>query len=122
MPFGLRVPVGVNESGGANITRTEGENTLKILKLALAEGGDENGFQDLGITGSLIFSKRDFSFRANAEAEINRILNKFPELVELDPNNPIEIEFGKEGDVSLSFKYVDLITQDVNEFQQSFLR
>ena len=123
MAKGLKVPVGVDKRGRALIESNESENTKKILKLAFSEGGDKNPFQLLGIDNRLIFSVDNASFRAKALKAINQILSKFIDLVALSENDPIQIsETGVEGEVQLTFFYIDLLTNKKEEFNQVFLR
>lgn len=123
MAKGLKVPVGVDKRGRALVESDESENTKKILKLAFSEGGDKNPFQLLGIDNRLIFSVDNASFRAKALKAINQILSKFIDLVALSENDPIQIsETGVEGEVQLTFFYIDLLTNKKEEFNQVFLR
>ena len=123
MAKGLKVPVGVDKRGRALIESNEPSNTKKILKLAFCEGGDNNPFQQLGIDNRLIFSIDNASFRAKALKAINQILSKFIDLVALSENDPIQIsETENEGEVQLTFFYIDLLTNKKEEFNQVFLR
>lgn len=122
MPTGLRVPVGVGKSGGANIETNEAEQLKKLLFLALAEGGDDNPFQTLGLDPGLVFEIRGPAFLGRASQSIQRILAKFSDRVALDPNSPITMRRDVEGEVEVSFSYVDLSTNKVEEFQAKFVR
>jgi len=123
MAKGLKVPVGVDKRGRALIENDESENTKKILKLAFSEGGDNNPFQQLGIDSRLIFSIDNASFRGRVLKAINQVLSKFTDLVALSDNEPIQItETENEGEVNLTFFYIDLLTNKKEEFNQIFLR
>ena len=123
MAKGLKVPVGVDKRGRALIENDESNNTKKILKLAFSEGGDNNPFQQLGIDSRLIFSIDNASFRGRVLKAINQVLSKFTDLVALSDNEPIQItETENEGEVNLTFFYIDLLTNKKEEFNQIFLR
>lgn len=123
MAKGLKVPVGVDRRGRARIETDESENTKKILKLAFSEGGDYNPFQTLGISNRLVFSIQNSAFRGKVLKAINQILSKFTELVALSENDPITFsETDNEGEIMVSFFYIDLLTDSKKEFNQVFIR
>lgn len=122
MPTGLKIPVRVNKSGGAAIETNETKQTNKLLFQALAEGGDNNAFQDLGIKGKLIFSVMDAAFRGRALRAIEVILAKFAERIALKPDQPIRFEELKNGEIEVSFEYLDLLTNKPEEFKRKFTR
>jgi len=120
MATGLRIPVGVNKSGGAAIETDDSRQKQKLLTLAFSEGGDDNPFHTLGLDPGLIFSIKDAQFRGKAKLEIERILSDFEGLILLDPNEPIKFDFDTLGEVELSFQYVDLETNRPQEFRRTF--
>lgn len=123
MAKGLKVPVGVDKRGRALIESNESNNTKKILKLAFSEGEDHNPFQKLGIDNRLIFSVDNPAFRGKVLKAINQVLSKFTELVALSDNDPITFnETTIDGEVQLTFFYIDLLTNKKEEFNQVFLR
>jgi len=125
MPTGLKVPVRVNKSGGAAIETNESEQEKKMLELAFGEGDDKNPFQDLGIRGrNLIFSVMGAGFQARALRESERILAKFSETVALKPDEPIvfNVENQDKGEIEMSFEYVDLFTNNVEQFRTPFAK
>jgi len=123
MPTGLAIPVGVNKSGGARIEANESKQLRKILILALSEGGDSNPFQQLGLIPGLIFSIDNSAFRGRAERTLKAILAKFSDRVELAPDEQIKFEKGTvEGEIIMSFKYVDKLINKVEEFRLKFTR
>jgi len=96
-----------------------------LLLLALQEGGDDNPFQDLGIDRSILFSVIDAAFRGRAERAINQVLAKFADRIQLAPDKPILFEIipgtpDKDPSVEVSFEYVDLTTDKVEEFRNNF--
>ena len=123
MPTGLQVPVGVNKSGGASIVTNESKQLRKMLILAFSEGGDKNPFQELGLDPGLIWSVNNVSFRGRATRALNVILAKFIDRVELSPNQPIRFEESEnEGEIIMSFEYVDKLTDKVEDFRLPFTR
>lgn len=122
MPTGLKVPVGVDKSGGAKIETDIVEQTKKLLVLAFSEGGDDNAFQNLGIGPGLIFSVKNASFRGKAERTVRLVLKKFIDRVALVPGDEITFDDSVEGEVELRFRYVDLQTGTTEEFIKRFVR
>lgn len=117
MPTGLKVPVRVDESGGAAIERDESKQLDKMLILAFSEGDDNNPFQNLGLDKTLIFSVQSAAFRGRAIRAIDLILAKFRDRVELAPDSPIKFEDKGNGEVEVSFEYIDLFTDKVETFR-----
>lgn len=122
MPTGLRIPVGVNKSGGASVETDEAAQNRKLLILALSEGEDNNPFQKLGGFRELIFQLKNAGVRARAESRLKQILGRYSDRIQLAPDKPIEFDFSGEGEVVLQFSYVDLLTNTVEEFRQTFKR
>lgn len=122
MPTGLRVPVGVNKSGGANIESDEPEQTKKMLFLALSEGGDDNPFQNLGLQGDLIFSIQNPAFRGRALKAVERVIARFSDRLVLAPGESIKFEADDTSEITMSFQYVDISTDKVEDFEMKFVR
>jgi len=121
MPTGLKIPVRVDNQGRADVESNETKNTQKILNLAFSEGGDKNPFQSLGLDDRVIFSLKTPAFRGKALNAVNNILNKFPELVRLIEGT-VEFENKVEGEFTITFEYLDLLTQKVETFAQRFFK
>lgn len=121
MPKGLKIPVGVDNRGRAAIEKNESKNTMKILTLALQQGGDNNAFQLLGIDDRLIFGIKTAAFRGKATQAVKRIVSKFPELIRIDEST-ISFDDTVEGELTILFKYIDLLTNKEQEFRQGFKR
>lgn len=122
MPTGLKVPVRVSQSGGAAIETSEPEQLKKMLFLALSEGDDDNPFQLLGLPGNLIFQVQGSAFRGKAERALNNVLAKFADRISLRPDEPIKFEEKGDGEIEMSFEYIDLLTDKVEDFRARFLR
>jgi hypothetical protein len=122
MASGLKIPVGVDKSGGAAIESSSQRELKKLLFLALSEGGDDNPFQRLGLSSDLIFRVKDASFRSLALREIQRVLAQFSDRVEIFPDEPITFNEDVSGQVECSFKYIDKESHSVQEFSTKFVR
>ena len=116
MPTGLKIPVGVSQSGGAAIEKNESKQLNKILILAFSEDDDENSFQDVGLFGGLIFSIPNAALRGRAERLLNNKLANFADRVLLEPGQPIRFEDLGDGDFEMSFDYIDLLTDKPETF------
>lgn len=120
MATGLKIPVGVNKSGGAAVETDVVKQKKKLLQLAFSVGGDKNPFQTLGIDPNLIFSIKDGFFQSKARSEVERIFDNFSEFVTLAADNPITFEDVTEGEIEMTVKYVDLEVDEVQTFTQKF--
>jgi len=123
MTMGLKVPVGVSTSGGAYIEKSDGEQMKKILFLALSQGDDKNPFQNLGREiNELIFRIKKPSTQARAKDILERVLAKFSDRIQLAPDAVITFQDIGEGEWEMSFEYVDLALDKVQEFKKKFTR
>jgi len=121
MPKGLKIPVGVDQRGRAAVEKNESKNTAKILTLAFSEGGDANPFQSLGLDDRLIYGIKTSAFRGKALQAVNTILAKYKELVRIIEGS-VEFDESKAGEVQLSFKYIDLLTDKEENFLATLRR
>ena len=116
---GMAVPVGVNKSGGAKLNpKTNHFN--QTLALAFAEGGDKDPFQNLGISSDVIFQINDINAQAKIKRRIEQIANKFQGQISLDPEMPVVFKHNKEGELEMTVKYIDLATDEEEEFTNVF--
>lgn len=122
MPTGLRIPVGVNKSGGAAVETNEAEQNRKLITLALSEGDDNNAFQKLGGFRELIFQIKNAGVRARAETRLRQILAKYSDRIQLSTDQPIEFVTDNANEIELRFSYIDLLTNRVQDFQQKFFK
>jgi len=120
MATGLKVPVGVDKSGGARVETSVVEQKKKLLFQAFSPGQDKNAFQTLGLDPGLIFSIKDEFFETRARSEVRRIMGNFIDLMELSPDVPITFEDTAEGELEMSFQYVDLEVDEVQTFTKKF--
>lgn len=122
MPTGLKLPVTVDKSGGAAVELNESEQTKKLLRLALSIDDDDNPYQDVGLNQELIFKVKDPTVRAKAERKINQVLQRFADRITISPDQPITFKDTNEGEIEVSFSYVDLLTNKVEDFQSTVVR
>jgi hypothetical protein len=122
MTTGLRIPVGVSKSGRAAVETDEAAQMDKILFLALAEAGDDNPFQYVGMDAELIFGIKDASVKGLALQKLQRILSRFSDVIEVPKDSPITVNVENEGEVELSFSYKYLPTNEDREFRNTFSR
>lgn len=115
MGKGLSIPVGVNQGGGAQL-EDDPQHLRTILRLALSPGEDDNPFQNLGLDERIIFSINDPETRGVARNIIQKILQKFNDRLALDPATPIEFSVIEEGRLDISFRYVNLDTNQPTDF------
>lgn len=123
MTTGLSIPMQVNKGGGAKI---EPENTQldKLVVLALQEGDDDNPFQDLGLSPSIIYRVNDDAAKFDAKDEIETVLKSFEGRLKIHDgvkiaeaeNNPQT----EEGELHVSFEYINLDVNEAREFAAPF--
>ncbi len=116
MASGLSFPVRASKSGGAAVDE-ESRQLQKILELAFSPGEDDNPFQALGISESVLFQVNDPSARGVLRSQVRKILSKFSDRVALDQSRQISIQQNEEGKLVLAFRYVNLETNQVTDFQ-----
>lgn len=121
MATGLKIPVGVDKSGGAAVEVSSSKQNKKILLLGLSEGGDNNPFQKLGI-GNLIFKIKDVATRAQVQREIEKVVNQLSDRIVLLPDEPITFNESVEGELEVNIKYIDIETNRIEEFTRKFTR
>jgi len=122
MPTGLKVPVGVNRSGGAAIEKNEVEQTKKLLFLAFGEDDDNNPFQRVGVPLGLLFKAKTPGLRAKIQRVAEGIIAKFTDRISVAPDAPIQFIETTEGEIEMVFEYVDLSVNKVQEFRRKFSR
>lgn len=115
MARGMLIPVGVDKSGGAAL-EDDPEHLNSILTLALQPGDDDNPFQSLGLDERIIMSVNDSAAQGLARNSIEKILRKFNDRLQVDPNQPITFNRTQEGELQCSFRYINLDTGKVTDF------
>lgn len=122
MPRGLALPVRVAPWGGV-ATVSGDENDDKIIALALSSDDNENAFnQFIGLGDAMIFDISDPQIRGKIIGRIREIFRKFEiqkryKLVEESVHWGLE-EFEAQGDLSLSFKYFNIESDEIRTFSR----
>lgn len=116
---GLKLPVGVNASGGAALIEGD-ENDEKIISIALGGGENEHAWQQDSTLGEeLIFDFSDPTTRAKILRRLYSIFDLFRIKKRfMLKKETIEWEGSEEGEVVLSFKYVNLESDEEKNFRR----
>ena len=120
MPTGLKLPVGVNSSGGASLVDGD-ENDNKIILLSLGSDDNENAFQqDIGLSQQMIFDVSDPAVRGRIINRLRQIFRTFEaqQRFRLFAASIKWIEDSNEQELILEFKYLNLETDEVNTFRE----
>lgn len=118
---GLSLPLRVNKGGGA--AKEKEENQLdKLIVLAVQEGGDNNPFQNLGLSSSVIYRINDETSKFDIADEIKRVLKSFKGRIELGSNGVVvnaenNTPQTEEGVMNVSFEYMNLDIDDARFFE-----
>jgi hypothetical protein len=124
MPKGLAIPVGVNPSGGARLVEGD-DNDVKIIKLALGSDENENAFQqNIGLGKGMVFEISDETLRARVQRRLVEVFRRFEAQKRyiLRTSTIKWEENPATGDLTLSFKFVNLESDDEKDFRQAFNR
>lgn len=120
MATGLTIPVSVSPSGGF-ATSSGKDHDSDIIRSALGSDENENSFQqNLGLGEQAIFDINDELARASIITRLRAIFARFETLKRYKLlENTIEW-MDLEGEQVLTFKYVNLETDQLQDYQQSF--
>lgn len=118
MTLGLDLPIGINKSGGMRVINGD-DNDRKDIMTALSDCDNDNAYQqDLGID-DLIFDINSDSAKMKARKSIRGIFKEF-ELQDRFKIFEDTIEWGKDGgELTLSFKYHNLETDEEKAFRKT---
>lgn len=117
MATGLRLPLGVDERGGAALE--EGDDQLsKIISIALAPCGSDNPFQDLGINESIIFDLASPRTQARLKGRIERVFKRL-EAEKRAKIKSLRFDFG-DGELMAKITYINLESDEEKEFMKRF--
>lgn len=121
MATGLALPLRVGPTG-RTMTSTGDEQADKIIRLALADGDNDNAFQQDATLGlSHIFDVRNPGSRAKVTARLLRIFDNFERLKRFQlERNTIRWSRGGPGEQVLTFKYRNLESDEVIDFSRTF--
>ena len=122
MPKGLKIPFGVDKTGGLAVAESEEQNQ-NVIFCALADCDNDNAFQqDLGIGTDMIFDLQDERVRARI---IGRVLDAFDTFeaqhrFKLRTDSIRWTEDGETGELKLEFLYHDLESDEEQAFARNF--
>jgi hypothetical protein len=121
MPTGLALPVRANGSGGFLLASGNDQDS-NVIKLALADTSNENAFQqNIGLGLSMIFDINDPGSRASVIARLRSVFKRFERLKRFKLLENTLDWSDREGETVLAFKYINLETDEVQNFQRNFL-
>ena len=117
---GLRVPVGVDQSGGCALVEGE-ENDRKAIWLALSDCENNHAFQqDLGVGTEMVFAINDAGTQAVILQKLIEIFARFErqDRYRLVQNS---VRWSQvEGELILEFKYRNLETDEESPFKRTY--
>jgi hypothetical protein len=122
MATGLKIPIGVNSSGGAELVSGD-ENDSKIIKLALSNDDNENAFQqDIGLGEDMVFDLSDPTTKSKIAVRIQRIFSKFQaeKRYKLLRNTIKWTDDSETQETTLEFRYLNMESDEVQEYEQKF--
>lgn len=120
MPTGLRLPVGVDETGGTYMLEGE-ENSRQVIFAALSDCSNDNAFQqDLGIGADMIFDLNNSTARARILRKVNSIFSDFEATHRFKLLADTVRWTQKEGELVLEFTYHDLESDEQLPFARRF--
>lgn len=119
MATGLRLPLGVDERGGAALE--EGDEQLsKIISIALAPCDSANPFQDLGIDEAVIFDLASPRTQARLKSRIERVFRRL-EAEKRAKLKSLRFE-PAEGELIAKITYINLESDEEKEFVKRYSR
>lgn len=124
MPTGLRIPVGVDPGGGAALVSGDA-NDAKTIRAALGSDDNENAFQQgIGLGDGMIFDIADGKTRNVIERRVIDIFRRFEAQKRyiLRRGTINWVEDSAEQTFEMSFKYVNLESDEEQLFRQQFNR
>lgn len=124
MATGLQVPLIASKSGGAPL---QDDNTQldKLVVLALLEGGDDNPFQELGLSPSILYRDNSDEAKFDVKNEVEQKLKAFKGRLSLTEtgvviSEKLNPESPNEYSSFVSFDYINMDVNDVREFASAF--
>ncbi|KKM81515.1 hypothetical protein LCGC14_1329070 [marine sediment metagenome] len=120
MARGLKVPMGVDITGGAAWVDGE-KNDRKTIFTALGDCDSENAFQqELGLGIGMIFDPSDETVRAKILRRLKSIFRVFEEADRYRLLTETISWTEGDGELTLEFKYRNLETDEERSFAQTF--
>jgi len=121
MAKGLRVPVGVNRTGGTSMVEGD-EQKRQVIVIALSSGENANAFQqDVNLGQAMIFGKDGPGLRAAVMQRLLQILESFEreKLFRL-MQETIAWSKGDDGELVIEFQYIDIESDETKSFRKQY--
>lgn len=122
MSTGLAMPVGVNNGGGARLSKGS-ENDDKIIRLALGDDSNENAFQqNIGLGANMIFGVSNEQLQSQILRRVDSIFQKFEAQKRFTLKRET-LKWYQDSDtqeLTVEFSYVALESDEERDFRQSF--
>jgi len=120
MATGLKLPMGVDATGGAAMVEGE-DNNEQIIKTALSDCDNEHAFQqDLGLGADMIFDISDPATRARILRKVKAIFDRFEAQYRFRLLTDTIRWSVDEGDLTLKFMYHDIESDEDKPFARTF--
>lgn len=121
MSRSIRVPIGVDQTGGT-VAVDGDESKHQLIALALSSGESNNGFQqDINLGSAMIYGRDEPALRSRILRRLGEIFDKFEKdkLFQL-MRETIAWTRGDEGELILSFSYIDIESDTQKSFAKPF--
>jgi hypothetical protein len=121
MAKGLRVPVGVNRTGGTSMVEGD-EQKRQVIVIALSSGENANAFQqDVNLGQAMIFGKDGPGLRAAVMQRLLQIFESFEreKLFRL-MQETIAWSKGDDGELVIEFQYIDIESDETKSFRKQY--
>ena len=118
MAVGLKLPVGVDGSGGSALVSGDAQDS-KILTMALGDDENDNAFQqNIGLGAFMIFEQPGDRTNALVRQRIKAIFRDFraAQRFRLVPDSVVFKEEAEQGEFSVEFKYINLESDEERTF------
>jgi len=120
MARSLKIPLGVDASGGAAMVESDDLNT-QLIMTALSDCDNENAFQqELGLGPEMIFDLSDPGARAKILRRVYQIFDNFEAQHRFRLLRETIRWETEDGDLSLHFTYHDLESDELKPFAKTF--
>lgn len=120
MPKGFAIPVQVSAGGSISLSSGD-ENDMKIIRIALSDGDNENAYQQNVTLGNAhVFDLNDSSARSRISGKIETIFEKFEDQHRFKLLGETLEWIEKEGELKLNFSYLCLESDQVKNFSHIF--
>lgn len=116
-PTGLAIPVGITSAGRARLS-TGDEQLVKIIGTHLSNADSENPFQQIGISG-IVFGINDKRVQPLIRHRLGTLFGRLKAegRAELDEGSIRFENIPDEGELELFFKYLNLRTNETEDFR-----